>query len=153
MLWSLSHLHQKNECRPPDDKTKHKPQGHLQPRLAALREKDILKRKTEEQRGPIKHPHRSCSMLFTHQIYVGARVYLCVKLPWLVHGAIAGGESRVAAAVRNRESSCVVKPGGFQPVPVVMDATTLPLSGIERQSTTSLSVKIQYGKSSKIDLQ
>lgn len=56
-----------------------------------------------------------------------AHVYLCIKLPWLLHSAIAGGESRVTATVRNRVSTSTVEPGGFQPVLVVMDTTTLQL--------------------------
>lgn len=45
--------------------------------------------------------------------YLDAHFYLCVKLPRLVHSAIAGGESRVAACVRDMQSSSTIKPGGF----------------------------------------
>lgn len=70
-------------------------------------------------------------------------VYLRVKLPWLVHSAIAGGVSIVAAAVRNPEASSAVKPGGFQPVSVAMDTATLQLTGM----------KTKYSITSKTDLQ
>lgn len=56
-------------------------------------------------------------------------VYLCVKLPRLLQGAVTERESRVAAAEGDAESTGVVKPGGFQPVGVASNATTLHLKG------------------------
>lgn len=65
---------------------------------------------------------------------LGCVGYLWVKLPWLLHAAVAGGESRAAAALRDSESSSTVKPGGFKPVCVVVDTTTLQLTGIKTQN-------------------
>ena len=71
-------------------------------------------------------------------------VYLCVQFPWLVQSAVAGGEGRVAAAVGNWVSSCMVKPGGVQPVLVVVDTTTLQLkTGIKRQDNHSQSIRLK----------
>lgn len=53
-------------------------------------------------------------------------VYLCVKLPRLLQGAVTERESRVAAAEGDAD---VVKPGGVQPVGVASNATTLQLKG------------------------
>lgn len=75
-----------------------------------------------------------------HHLDAHVHTYLCVKLPWVDHSTIAGGKIRIAAAVRKIASSCIVKPGSFQPVPVVMDTTTLQLTGIKRQNTVNVRV-------------
>lgn len=78
------------------------------------------KREIEKLKGPLAF----CHIMDSH-------VYLCVKLLWQVQSAIAGQESVVAAAVRNQESPCMVKPGGVQPILVVMNATALQLIRIK----------------------
>lgn len=64
-------------------------------------------------------------------------LYLWVKLPKLLHAAGAGGKRRVAAALRDTESSTAVKPGGFKPVGVVINTTALQLTGIKTQRAQS----------------
>lgn len=55
-------------------------------------------------------------------------------MPWLVNSAITSGESNVAATVRKPEPSTFIKPGGFQPVRVVLHTTTFELTETKKKS-------------------